>query len=121
MYRNTGTKRYVIKGSITQGITGGHQPPNQRKDKSGSQGRVIVSNQLSMEFSQSCLSCDSFCSKLSFQECIENALAREKQFLLPGKRADLFSDQFDKNSVSLQGKDGTGLLADPFKRLGRLS
>lgn len=84
-----------------------------REDKLGSQGRVIK-KQFSIEFSYFCLSR----SKLSFQECIENALAREKQRLLPGKRADLCWGQFGKNSVSLQGEDWMGLLAGPCKRLG---
>lgn len=74
----THTKSYVIKGHIIESIIGGHQPPNQREDKLGSQGRIIVKNQFSIDLSHFCSVCDSFCFNLSFQGCIRNALARQK-------------------------------------------
>lgn len=97
------------KANMIEGVTEGHQPPHQKEDKLGSQGKDLVGKQFSTNLSHFCTSCDSFSSKLSFQECL--------CWLPPGQRAYLLSDQYNIYSVSLQGKDWTGLLADSLKRL----
>lgn len=83
--KNRNTKSYVIKGNIIEGVIRGHQPPNQRQDKSGSQGRVTVRKQFSNDLSHFCSPCNSFCSKLSFQGCIENTLGDANSDFLQDK------------------------------------
>lgn len=104
----------MIKGNIIEGVIGSHQPPNQRQDKSGSRGRVTVGKQFSNDLSHFCSPYDSFCSKLSFRECIENILGdRNSDFLQNKGQICLLINRI--KMVCPWRADWTGLLADHLK------
>lgn len=109
----------MIKGNITKGVNGGHLPPNQREDKLGLQGRIIVGKQFSTISLISIHLVIAFCSPLSFQGCMENILASQKQWLLQNSRQVCFKINIIKIVCSSRAKPP--LLADLFKDWGLLS
>lgn len=64
---------------------------------------------------------DSFCLGLSFQRCLYSAQPWKIEIVSLGQRIDLFTAQYNKDIITLWGKNWTGLLIILYKKLCSLS